>query len=110
MIRNYPLPGDLIQVERSEWYALKDGQRLRVSELAGWQREGKAISVVPRKAASTFWGPQIGPPDGQRRHVMSTSGGPFKTLVLADYPDMRRQAGMFYSYHSAHFQCTDPVR
>ena len=84
METQFPRPGDLIQVVRSEWYALKDGQRLRVCEVPGWIDEGEAIYVTPRDGVRTFWGPFIGPPDGVKREYMSTSGGPFKTIPLTD--------------------------
>jgi len=84
MTISIPQPGDLILVEKSEWYALKAGQRLRVCEVTVWITEGEEIYVAPRDQVGTFWGPGIGPPDGVKREVMSTSGGPFKTVPLTD--------------------------
>lgn len=80
MKRFIPIPGDLIIVEFSEWYALKDSEKLRVCENAGWIDEGEEILVAPRHQVNTFWGPDYGPPDGIKQLHMSTSGGPFKTV------------------------------
>lgn len=82
MRRFIPIPGDLIIVEFSEWYALKDGEKLRVCENAGWIDEGEEILVAPRHQVNTFWGPDYGPPDGIKQLHMSTSGGPFKTVRI----------------------------
>ena len=41
MNRVFPKPGDLILVTRSEWYALKDGEWLRVCEKPGWMKAGE---------------------------------------------------------------------
>jgi hypothetical protein len=82
MKRFIPIPGDLIIVEFSEWYALKDGEKLRVCENAGWIDEGEEILVAPRHQVNTFWGPDYGPPDGIKQLHMSTSGGPFKTVRI----------------------------
>lgn len=79
----YPQPGDLIRVEKSEWYALKDGERLRVCEQTPWIEQGWNIYVAPRLAVSTFWGPSFGPPDRLKPEIMSTSGGPFQTVALS---------------------------
>jgi hypothetical protein len=84
-----PLPGELIFVEQSEWYALKHGQQLRVCEHPGWTIAGRDIYVVPRHQARTFWGPDFGPPDGIKRERMSTSGGPFKTIRLSMIADLK---------------------
>ncbi len=78
-----PQPGDLILVERSEWYALRDGELLRVCENAGWVTPGRDIFVAPRHQVRTFWGPDYGPPDGLKPIHMSTSGGPFKSITLS---------------------------
>lgn len=78
-----PQPGDLILVERSGWYALKDGEMLRVCEWPGWVIRGRDIYVAPRNSVRTFWGPDFGAPDGKKPIHMSTSGGPFKTLTLS---------------------------
>jgi hypothetical protein len=78
-----PVPGDLIVVERSGWYALADGELLRVCECDGWATPGRDIYVAPRNQVRTFWGPDFGPPDGSRPLCMSTSGGPFKTITLS---------------------------
>ena len=86
-----PIPGDLIMVDRSEWYALPHGQRLRVCESAGWVTPGDEIFVAPRNAVSTFWGPNYGPPDGIKPEYMSTSGGPFRTLKLRELVDLQIQ-------------------
>ncbi len=80
MKKKIPIPGDLIIVEKSEWYALSDGQRLRVCETGGWIDPNKAIYTVPRRQANTFWGPNHGFPDGIKPEYMSTSGGPFKSI------------------------------
>ncbi|MEQ1829924.1 MAG: hypothetical protein ABL921_28435, partial [Pirellula sp.] len=84
MKRFIPIPGDLIIVESSEWYALKDGGRLRVCENVGWLEVGEEIYVAPRHQVNTFWGPDYGPPDGFKKIHMSTSGGPFKTVAMKD--------------------------
>jgi hypothetical protein len=78
-----PQPGDLILVERSEWYALQDGELLRVCENAGWVTPGRDIFVAPRHQVRTFWGPDFGSPDGEKPLHMSTSGGPFKSITLS---------------------------
>ena len=78
-VSTVPQPGDLILVERSEWYALRNGERLRVCENAGWVTPGRDIFVAPRHQVRTFWGP----PDGQKPIHMSTSGGPFKSITLS---------------------------
>lgn len=78
-----PVPGDLIVVEHSGWYALGDGELLRVCECDGWATPGRDIYVAPRNQVQTFWGPDFGPPDGTKRLHMSTSGGPFKTITLS---------------------------
>lgn len=85
-----PQPGDLIQVERSEWYALPDGELLRVCEWVGWAKPGRDIYVAPRSEVRTFWGPQHGAPDGRKSIQMSTSGGPFRTITLALAPPLER--------------------
>lgn len=79
-----PRPGDLIEVVKSNWYALKDGERLRVCEKFGGCDDPNEIHVLPRNAARTFWGPSFGPPDGVKPDVMSTSGGPFTTIRLTE--------------------------
>lgn len=83
MSHNLPVPGDLILVERSEWYALNDGGRLRVCENAGWITPGEELNVAPRNQVRTFWGPSHGLPDGLKSESMSTSGGPFNTIKVA---------------------------
>jgi len=82
--RDYPQPGDLIEVVKSEWYALSDGQKLRVCEDGGWTEKGVEIFTAPRHAVNSFWGPNHGAPDGIKPEYLSTSGGPFNTLKLAD--------------------------
>ena len=57
MTRLYPLPGDLILVEQSDWYAIGDGELLRVCERPGWAIEGRDIYVAPRHEVRSFWGP-----------------------------------------------------
>lgn len=47
MKRFIPIPGDLIIVEFSEWYALKDCERLRVCENCEWMDIGEEIYVLP---------------------------------------------------------------
>lgn len=85
MIKRFiPHPGDLIQVGFSQWYALKDGENLRVCEPGGWVEQGEEILVAPRHQVNTFWGPSFGPPDGILPMHMSTSGGPFKTLKVRE--------------------------
>ena len=44
----YPKPGDLILVERSEWFAIQDGEFLRVCEEPDWVISGRDIYVAPR--------------------------------------------------------------
>lgn len=90
MLLNFPRPGDLIQVARSEWYALKDGERLRVCETPGWIVHGREIYVTPRDEVRTFWGPDWGPPDGIRPMRMRTAGGPFKTVPLDELVGLQR--------------------
>ena len=85
-----PQPGDLILVERSGWYALKDGELLRVCEWAGWVTRGRDIYVAPRNQVRTFWGPDYGEPDGYKPVHMSTSGGPFKTITLSQVAPLER--------------------
>lgn len=87
--RKLPRSGDLIQVLRSEWYASKDGEWLRVCERPGWIRDDQAILVAPRHQVRTFWGPNIGPPDGIKPEQMSTSGGPFRTIRREHLPGLR---------------------
>jgi hypothetical protein len=82
MKRFIPIPGDLIIVDFSEWYALKDGERLRVCENCDWIEVGEELYIAPRHQVSTFWGPDYGPPDGYKPMEMSTSGGPFKTIKI----------------------------
>ena len=79
-----PIPGDLIIVEFSEWYALKDGERLRVCENCQWIDVGEELYVAPRNQVTTFWGPDYGQPDGTSSMEMSTSGGPFKTIKIKE--------------------------
>ena len=83
-----PMPGDLIDVGDSEWYAIRSGEQLRVCEQPGWASLGRDIFVVPRKQSKTFWGPSYGPPDGRKPETMSTSGGPFKTVTLVMVPKL----------------------
>ena len=82
MKRFIPIPGDLIIVEFSEWYALKDGEKLRVCENCEWLNAGEELYVAPRHQVDTFWGPEFGPPNGYKPMEMSTSGGPFKTVNI----------------------------
>jgi len=82
MKRFIPIPGDLIIVGFSEWYALKDGEKLRVCENCQWLDVGEELYVAPRHQVDTFWGPDFGPPDGYKPMEMSTSGGPFKTIRI----------------------------
>lgn len=77
-----PEPGDLVLVEKSYWYAIGDGQQLRVCEPPGWSHPRREIHVAPRHCVRTFWGPQWGAPDGRRPEIMSTSGGPFTLVSL----------------------------
>lgn len=84
-----PRCGDLIQVLRSEWYALKDGEWLRVCERPAWMQEEQAILVAPRHQVRTFWGPNIGPPDGIKPEQRSTSGGPFRTVHREHFQGLR---------------------
>jgi hypothetical protein len=88
MHQSFPTSGDLILVSRSEWYAVKDGETLRVCEVPGWAVRGCDIYVAPRSQVRTFWGPDCGPPDGEKRERMSTSGGPFKTITLSMIADI----------------------
>ena len=83
MKRFIPIPGDLNVVDLSEWFVLKDGERLRVCEPFDWMETGEEIHVAPRHQVSTFWGPSFGEPDGYKPMHMSTSGGPFKTVKVA---------------------------
>ena len=89
MNRVFPKPGDLILVTRSEWYALKDGEWLRVCEKPGWMKAGEEVYVAPRQQVRTFWGPDNGPPDGIKPERMSTSGGPFKTVPIEELEGLK---------------------
>jgi hypothetical protein len=82
MKRFIPIPGDLIIVEFSEWYALKDGEKLRVCENVDWIEHSEELYVAPRHQVNTFWGPDFGLPDRYKPMEMSTSGGPFKTVKI----------------------------
>ena len=96
-----PQPGDLILVERSAWYALRDGELLRVCECDGWATPGRDIYVAPRHQVRTFWGPNFGEPDGIQPVYMSTSGGPFKTITLslmAPLERLRSQLDLFWRW------------
>lgn len=85
MVKRFiPHPGDLILVELSEWYALGDGEELRVCEHGGFIEEGVEIRLAPRRSVSTFWGPSFGPPGHGKPMHMSTSGGPFKTAKIKE--------------------------
>jgi hypothetical protein len=84
MRRFIPIPGDLIIVEVSEWYALKDSEKLRVCENYDWDKIGEELRVAPRTQVSTFWGPGSGKPNGRNPWIMSTSGGPFKTVKIRE--------------------------
>ena len=90
MLHELPNPGDLILVEKSEWYALSDGGRLRVCENVDWIARGEGLFVAPRHQVRTFWGPNHGLPDGNRPEQMSTSGGPFKTIMLSELDGLNR--------------------
>ena len=46
MEQQFPKQGDPIIVDKSEWYALRDGERLRVSETAGWVEPCEGILYV----------------------------------------------------------------
>ncbi len=93
-----PQPGDLILVERSDWYALKDGELLRVCENAGWVTPERDIFVAPRHQVRTFWGPNFGPPDGQKPIHMSTSGGPIKTISLSLIAPLERSGSQLDTF------------
>ena len=84
MGKKFPSPGDLIIVDKCEWYGLTDGGKLRVCEKGGWIDEGTGILTAPRSRVNTFWGPDHGRPDGIKPEHMSTSGGPFKTILVGD--------------------------
>jgi hypothetical protein len=84
MCKKFPIPGDLIIVDKSAWYGLSDGGKLRVCEGGGWFEEGAKIRTAPRAQVNTFWGPDHGPPDGIKPEHMSTSGGPFKSIPLEE--------------------------
>ena len=84
MKRFIPHPGDLIIVDFSEWYALKDGEKLRVCENCEWIEVGEELYVAPLHQVKTFWGPDYGPPNGTMPMEMSTSGGPFKTVRIKE--------------------------
>ena len=84
MKRFIPHPGDLIIVDFSEWYALNDGEKLRVCENCEWIEVGEELYVAPRHQVKTFWGPDYGPPNGNTPMEMSTSGGPFKTVKIKE--------------------------
>lgn len=80
-----PKQGDLIDVEKSTWYAVRDGGRLMVCEpmLIMGMYPGE-FCVVPRGQCNVFYGPSRGPATLTDADVMSTSGGPFKTLHVRD--------------------------
>lgn len=89
---DFPMPGDLIVVDKSEWYALSDGETLRVCETPHWCEPTTAVYVAPRKQVRSFWGPSHGSPDGIQPLVMSTSGGPFKTIPAEELEGLSREA------------------
>ena len=84
MKRFIPVPGDLIIVDFSEWYALKDGEKLRVCEHGHCIEVGEELRVAPRHQVGTFWGPDDGSSDEPSDGFMSTSGGPFMTLRIKE--------------------------
>ena len=83
MKKKYPVPGDLIIVEQSEWYGCPDGGMLRVCE-GSWFDPNEGVVTAPRSQVSTFWGPGYGQSDGIKHELMSTSGGPFKAIKFTD--------------------------
>ena len=84
MRKKFPVPGDLIIVDKSEWYGLPDGGKLRVCESGAWIDERSEIRTAPRSQVNTFWGLDHGQPDGIKPEHMSTSGGPFKSIPFED--------------------------
>ncbi|MFM7831113.1 MAG: hypothetical protein ACKPJD_04955, partial [Planctomycetaceae bacterium] len=77
-----PQPGDLIQVQTSDWESLQAGDWLRVCEPSLRAVESNLLRVAPRQRVSTMWGPLQGLPDGTQPEVMHTTGGPFRTLQI----------------------------
>lgn len=78
-----PQPGDLIDVAKSEWYAVKDGDRVQVVE-PFWAPTRQEFTICPVTECRSFWGPSRGPATYTEQDRMSTSGGPFKTLNVED--------------------------
>ena len=95
---DFPQPGHLILVQRSEWYALADGEMLRVCEIPCWIENDSAIYVAPRRQVRTFWGPANGAPDGVKPMEMSTSGGPFKTVPAEELDGLEQHGTLRDSF------------
>lgn len=76
-----PQPGDLIEVAESAWYAVPSGSRVQVVE-PFWRSKSPTITICPASQCRSFWGPHHGPATFTERDVMSTSGGPFKTIPV----------------------------
>lgn len=74
-----PVPGDVVNVTRSEWYGLDDGEALQLCE--GWPwLEDHASSAIPVKGlhgGRSFWGRRTGNAGDTSPETMETSGGPF---------------------------------
>ena len=99
-----PQPGDLIQVQTSDWEALEAGDWLRVCEPSVAAVEENLLRVAPRQRVSTMWGPLQGLPDGTQPEVMHTTGGPFRTLQITDLEELEyrgRGIDVFWCWRGA---------
>jgi hypothetical protein len=101
---NVLFPGDLIQVQTSDWEVLEAGDWLRVCEPSVAAVEENLLRVAPRQRVSTMWGPLQGLPDGTQPEVMHTTGGPFRTLQITDLEELEyrgRGIDVFWCWRGA---------
>ena len=99
-----PQPGDLIQVQTSDWEVLEAGDWLRVCEPSVAAVDENLLRVAPRQRVSTMWGPLQGLPDGTQPEVMHTTGGPFRTLQITDLEELEyrgRGIDVFWCWRGA---------
>jgi hypothetical protein len=86
-MKEFPNPGDLIIVDRSDWLWLPSGNNLRVCEYgepSEYMDPQSGILTAPRSMVNTFWGPNVGLSDGIKTERMKSSGGPFKWIAFDD--------------------------